>query len=314
MKRAFVTGASGFIGAAVVRQLLKDDWEVAVLQRGESVGHRLHSCADDLHLIKSIGHSISGFESEFREWKPDTVFHLGWGGVGSMHRNDASIQLANIEFACELANLCGTCKINHFIGAGSQAEYGPKNHLILETECPAPTTLYGAAKLSAFALTERICELAGVQHSWLRIFSTYGPDDNPDWMLPSLARQLLQGKRPSLTPCEQTWDYLYVDDAATAFTQVASKGVTGVFNLASGIELPLRNVIETVRDLINPETIIGFGDVPYRSDQVMRMQVGIDRLCNKAKWQPSWRLEQGLAAMISKIKSELSQSHESKCS
>lgn len=314
MRRAFVTGASGFIGAAVVRQLLKVGCEVAILQRGESIGHRLHSCVDQLHRIRSHSAGISSFENEFREWKPDTVFHLGWGGVGSAHRNDATIQLANIQFACELATLCGNCKINHFIGAGSQAEYGPKNHLILETECPAPTTLYGAAKLSALALTERICELAGVRHSWLRIFSTYGPDDNPDWMLPSLARQLLLGTRPSLTPCEQTWDYLYVDDAATAFTQVASNGVTGVFNLASGIELPLRKVIETVRNLIDPEAIIGFGDVPYRSDQVMRMQVGIDRLCNEAKWQPAWQLEQGLAVMISKIQSELNESHENKCS
>ena len=172
MKRAFVTGASGFIGAAVVRRLLTQGWDVAVLQRGSSFGQRLHGLEPRLRAIISQGDTVAGFAAELREWQPAAVFHLGWAGVGNVHRNDAALQLGNVQFACELASVCADCGVQHFIGAGSQAEYGPKRSLITESECPAPTTLYGAAKLSTCVLTQRICELAGVGHAWLRIFST----------------------------------------------------------------------------------------------------------------------------------------------
>jgi nucleoside-diphosphate-sugar epimerase len=300
MKRAFVTGASGFIGAAVVRRLLSQGWDVAVLQRGGSLGQRLHGLEPRLRAIASGGDNVAGFAAQLREWQPQAVFHLGWAGVGNVHRNDAALQLGNVQFACELATVCADCGVQHFLGAGSQAEYGPKQVLITESECPNPTTLYGAAKLSACVLTQRICELAGVRHAWLRIFSTYGPGDNPDWLLPGLIRQLLAGQRPSLTACEQTWDYLHVDDAAAAFEAVASSSASGIFNLASGVERPLRQIIELVRDLVEPTAELGFGEVPYRPDQVMRMQVSVERLANAARFSPQVDLADGLKQSVAK--------------
>ena len=249
---------------------------------------------------------MADFADAYRDWQPVAVFHLGWAGVSSGHRNDAGLQLGNIQFAVELAQLCADCRTPLFVGAGSQAEYGPKRLLISEAECPTPTTLYGAAKLSACLLTQRIMELAGLQHAWLRIFSTYGPGDNPDWLLPSLIRQLLQGQCPPLTACEQTWDYLHVDDAAAAFERVAATGATGIFNLASGVEVPLRDVVLQIRDAINPQLQLGFGAVPYRPDQVMRMQVSTERLRVMADWRPLTVLSDGLAHMIQSCDSHLS--------
>ncbi len=306
MKRAFVTGASGFIGAAVVKQLLTCGWQVAVLQRTVALGERLGAVAGDLRPILATSGQVAEFADDFRAWQPDTVFHLGWAGVSSVHRNDAALQLGNVRFAVELAQLCADCRTPRFIGAGSQAEYGPKDLLITESECPTPTTLYGAAKLSACVMTQRIMELAGLQHAWLRIFSTYGPGDNPDWLLPSLIRKLLQGQCPPLTACEQTWDYLHVDDAAGAFERVAATGTTGIFNLASGVEVPLRDVVMQIRDAINPELQLGFGAVPYRPDQVMRMQVSTERLRVMAGWRPATVLSDGLAHMIQSCDSQRS--------
>ena len=305
MKRAFVTGASGFIGAAVVRRLLSQGWDVAVLQRGSSLGQRLHGLEPRLRAIASGGDNVAGFAGQLREWQPQAVFHLGWAGVGNVHRNDAALQLGNVQFACELATVCAGCGVQHFIGAGSQAEYGPKRVLITESECATPTTLYGAAKLSACVLTQRICELAGLRHAWLRIFSTYGLGDNPDWLLPSLIRQLLAGQRPSLTACEQTWDYLHVDDAAAAFEAVAACSATGIFNLASGVELPLRQVIEMVRDLVNPQGELGFGEVAYRPDQVMRMQVCVNSLKLQTGWNCCINIIDGLSKLISTTKNSV---------
>jgi nucleoside-diphosphate-sugar epimerase len=301
MKRAFVTGASGFIGAAVVKRLLNTGWQIAVLQRTSTPGERLRDVANKLHFISGSSGSVKSFEDTFRHWHPDTLFHLGWGGVGSRQYNDTAIQLQNLQFTVELARLCADCRISHFIGAGSQAEYGPKDQLIHESECPIPTTLYGAAKLSSCLLTQTICQLAGLRHSWLRIFSTYGPGDNPNWLLPSLIRQLLQRQRPQLTACEQTWDYLHVDDAAAAFESVAAAEATGIFNVASGVEVPLRDIVLQVRDAVDPGLDLGFGEVPYRPDQVMRMQVSTERLRTLANWKPTIALKDGLYGLIQSL-------------
>jgi nucleoside-diphosphate-sugar epimerase len=274
--------------------LLQAGYNVAVLQRSAETGRRLLPLRERLTFIRCLDGTVSGFSEQLSAWAPEIVLHLGWAGVANLERNNVSLQIANIQFSAELAELCVQSGVSHFIGAGSQAEYGPKHHLITETEYPAPTTLYGAAKLSAGMLTQRICELSNVKHSWLRIFSTYGPDDNPGWLLPSLVRQLRAGQRPKLTPCEQTWDYLHVEDAAAAFLAVADTDATGIFNLASGRETRLRSIIEQVRDLVAPEVELGFGEIPYRADQVMRMAVSVQSLMSATGWEPKIDLQTGL--------------------
>jgi UDP-glucose 4-epimerase len=158
--------------------------------------------------------------------------------------------------------------------------------------------MYGAAKLAAAILTERLCDLGGVNHSWLRVFSTYGQDDNPDWMIPSLIRQLGRGVRPALTAGEQCWDYLYVDDAAAAFEAVAKTRLSGIFNLGSGEAIPLRGLIERIRDIIDPSLDLGFGEIPYRPDQVIHLQANIDKLKANTAWAPETPLEKGLSDTI----------------
>ena len=92
MKRAFVTGASGFIGAAVVRRLLNCGWQVAVLQRTAELGERLRAIAGNLQPIVASGGKVADFADAYRDWQPVAVFHLGWAGVSSVHRNDAGLR------------------------------------------------------------------------------------------------------------------------------------------------------------------------------------------------------------------------------
>jgi nucleoside-diphosphate-sugar epimerase len=301
MKRAFVTGASGFIGAAVVRKLLEHNVQVAVLQRGGDLGARLKCLEAKLTCIPAAtGEALPDIRT-LREWKPDTVFHLGWGGVGGAQRNDTVLQTQNLQTAIGLVKICAEIGVEHFVGAGSQAEYGPKNGPISESALPAPTTVYGATKLSAMHLTRCMCELGNIWHAWLRVFSTYGPGDNVDWLLPSLIRKLRQGQRPSLTPGEQVWDYLHVDDAATAFFLVGKHRVGGTYNLGSGRAIILRDLICAIRDAVNPGIELGFGDLAYRPDQVMYLQADVSALSRTAGWAPVIDIEQGIRSLIADI-------------
>src|SRR5690606_19106744 len=161
----------------------------------------------------------------------EAVLHLGWAGVAGRSRDDAS-QVDNVRGAVALVELAREAGASTFVGLGSQAEYGPRQGRTAEDAPERPDTLYGVAKVPARTFAGPLCEAHGIRFAWLRLFSCYGPKDEPSCMVPSLIRALLRGDRPSLTAGEQIWDYLHVDDAARAVERVAEEpGASGIFNL-----------------------------------------------------------------------------------
>jgi nucleoside-diphosphate-sugar epimerase len=144
-----------------------------------------------------------------------------------------------------------------------------------------------------------LAEQTGIRLVWVRVFSVYGPHDNPECMIPAVARKLLRRERPSLTAGEQLWDYLYAEDAAEAIYRVAATpGAEGVFNLGSGVARTIRQIVEQVRDLIDRSLPLGFGEVPYRPDQVMHLQADITRLRRVTGWTPQTAFAVGVARTV----------------
>jgi UDP-glucose 4-epimerase len=148
-------------------------------------------------------------------------------------------------------------------------------------------------------LTQRLCDLYDMRFVWLRLFSAYGPGDDPGWMIPYVILTLLRGERPALTAGEQRWDYLFVEDAAEAICRVSIRpDAQGVFNLGSGEAHTVRSIVELVRDLIDPDLPLGFGEVPYRPDQIMHLQAEILRLGEATGWSPQVGLDEGLRRTV----------------
>jgi nucleoside-diphosphate-sugar epimerase len=117
-------------------------------------------------------------------------------------------------------------------------------------------------------------------------------------MIQYLISALLRSERPSLTRCEQRWDYIFVDDVADALIRVVEANATGLFNLGAGIAYPLREVVEKIRDLIDPRLDLGLGEVPYRADQVMHLEADISDLQRETGWQPRVSLEDGIRQTV----------------
>lgn len=230
---------------------------------------------------------------EIERFAPDTVVHAAWNGVTNEHRNDPA-QTENVTLTAGIADL--GCK--HFIGLGSQAEYGPLNKKIRETDKGQPTTAYGRSKFAAHIVTRNMYDERDLDWSWLCVFSTYGPREDPSWMIPYVIRELLAGKTPALTACEQRWDYLFGPDAADAIWSVIKAKATGLFNLGSGRAESLRKIVETLRDEIDPALPVAFGRIPYRPDQVMHLEADISKLTKATGWTPATSLEEGLKQTV----------------
>lgn len=302
--RAVVTGGTGFIGAALVARILAEGGAAAVLVRRNSPNLGRLRPHPSLHLVEGDLVDPASFAPTLEGFAPTVFYHLGWLGVGNAFRNDPA-QVANIRITLDMVELAARLGCARWVGTGSQAEYGPVNRKVDETAPLLPTNLYGASKVAAWALARVAGDLRGMSMAWARVFSTYGPGDAAGWMLVDVIRQLLEGRRPALTLGEQVWDYLYVDDAALALYRLGlAEPVQGAYNLGSGQARSIRSIVELARDLIDHTLPLGFGEVPYRPDQVMHLEADVSKLTLHTGWQPTTSLEQGIGKLIDDLRPE----------
>ena len=255
MKTAVLTGATGFLGFALLNELIENGVYVYALCRSNS---RNLSRLDGLSGVRVVESDLDHLEIIEDIKNCDAFYHLAWEG----NHGDFDIQYKNVILAINCLKLAANLGCRRFICAGSQAEYGNTTDLITEETLLKPTTAYGACKAAAFYLTSDLARRLNIEHSWIRIFSVYGPNDRPSVLILSLLTALKQTGRAALaTNGEHIWNYLYVEDAARALRLLGeNKLACGVFNLASRINKPLKNFVDEAKAIISASSIITYSD------------------------------------------------------
>jgi nucleoside-diphosphate-sugar epimerase len=297
----FVTGAGGFVGAATARAALAAGHEVHALVRHPGAV-RLAGLTGDLHVHVADLSDSEAIAAILNRAKPEIVIHPAWEGVGGALRA-GDVQFKNIRTTVALVDASIAAGVRKFVGFGSQAEYGRFDRRISEDDLPCPFLLYGAAKLSALHLARQRTQEAGIDFAWLRLFAVFGPGDNGNWLIPSVAAQLMRGVAPKCTAGTQKTDYLHIDDAAAATLAVATTDeATGIFNLCSDAPVAVRAIIERLRDLAAPGLQLNFGEVPFGPNQIMHMEGDNSRLKAATGWAPSIDVLDGLTDVVAEMR------------
>ncbi len=200
------------------------------------------------------------------------------------------------EKSIKLAKFLGCSK---WTGLGSHAEYGNLNIKIDELSDCKPTTLYGKVKLETGKKSLNLCKSYGILGKWVRIFNTYGPNDNESWLIPYLIDHLLKNKTPKLTPCEQIWDYLHINDAVKAIILLNDSNKDGIYNLGSSSPRKLKKYIEIICSEIKGKKKLSFGERSYRKDQIMKLHPDISKIKKDLNWKPLIPFKKGIKNLIS---------------
>lgn len=297
--KAVVTGASGMIGSALINILLKENHEVIAIVRPNSKKINNVPKSDSVTIVEC---DLSNLKSLFDKFDDcDLFFHFGWIATMGEQRDDARLQLKNIEYALDAVQLANNCGCRTFVGAGSQAEYGITDEKLSPSTPINPVTGYGMAKYSAGKLTKLMTNQLGMKHCWGRILSVYGPGDNNS-MIMSCINAISNNEEFNTTEGNQLWDYLYCEDCAQAFYDIAISGKDGkVYTIGSGKAIPLKEYIKIIRDLINPDFDIGFGKIDYYPNQVMYLCADISDLTKDTGFLPRFTFEEGIKNTINSI-------------
>lgn len=289
-KKVVVTGATGAIGMALLNILQREQiYTLVLLHKGSEKNSNILVS----EFIKTKYCDIEEYNSFEYEESFDIFFHMAWNGGGI--RQDVKRHYANVGYSLNALQLAVKLGCKRFVFTGSQAEYGLKNCKLTGTIPCKPINPFGASKLYAGQMTRFLAFQLGIEHVWCRILSVYGPYDGKNTMVSSVLRQLLEGKSPRLTKCEQVWDYLYSEDAAKAIYLCGLKGRTDrIYPICSGEERVLKEYVQEMCDVLSVNTDIKFGEIPYSEDQIMYLSGDTQELVEDTGFQREYSFHEGI--------------------
>ncbi|GJI99238.1 paratose synthase [Duganella caerulea] len=291
-RRALVTGASGFVGAALTRRLLADGWEVHLVLREGSSTASLPPEGAQLRLHRHDG-SINQLIDIMRAAAPEAVFHLASLFLATHKPEDVErLITSNLLFSTQLVEAMAACGVQRLVNTGTSWEhYNGAGY--------NPVCLYAATKQAFGALLRYYVEAHGLRVATLKLFDTYGAGDTRPKVLNLLKRLALEGGTLEMSPGEQLVDLVYIDDVIDAYLLAYQQLADGVqlnaveeYGVSSGHPLPLRDIAALYAQVSGKPLHIVWGGRPYRAREVM---VPWHHYNSVPGWRPKMDLPQGLA-------------------
>lgn len=296
-KRNFLlTGATGFVGACIVRRLLDEDQNVTILIRKEA---RLWRIKDILNKIQVIYSDLSDpvlLDKVFQTVKPDVIYHLAANGAYSYQDNPDEIIETNIIGTWNLIKASLPYPYELFINTGSSSEYGFKNDSMKETDLLEPASYYAVTKATQTLLSSFVAKSQGKPIITFRLFSVYGPYEEPTRFIPTLMKSLLNKEDMRLVDPSIARDMIYIDDVVDAYLEIdkLKKYAGESFNVCTGKQSTIKNIVKQAIETSGESTNFIWGGMKNRSWDT-KVWVGDNNKMKKLiHWEAKTDLSSGL--------------------
>lgn len=267
-----ITGATGFIGSALCREMLDGGHSVTAVIRPNSP--KRDKLPREVSVIELGLDKIIGLTGSY-----DICYNLAWNGSSGDARNDFETQMSNIKYTADMIRTAKRLGCRRFIGAGSQAEYGVVKGVCDENTAPNPFMMYGAAKLSSYYMGKLAAAQEDISFVWPRIYSVYGAGENEGTLMSYLVSCLKNSITAELSPCENMWDFMYITDCTKALRMLGeAEKADGIYNVSAGKPRLLKEFVNEARDVINPGAEIRFGVKAADPKRTFWLEPNVDRL------------------------------------
>ena len=288
--KVLLTGAGGFIGSHVARELVLRKHEVHALVRPESDLWRVSDIESSLHIIHGdlVAPTFILQPAAF-----DCCVHLAWYVEPGKYLHAAENK-DWVVASLRLAEMLKETGCRRFIATGTCLEYAISDPPQRESSPTQPSTPYVQAKLELFDALQSI----GIEIAWLRFFYQYGPAEDPRRLVPVVINSLLRNQEMKLVPGDRVRDYLHIEDVASAVGAVADSKLTGAVNIGSGIPVTVREIALKIGEMLDRVNLLKVGVLPYAASEPMHLLADNTKLRDGTGWKPRYSLDEGLRQTI----------------
>jgi nucleoside-diphosphate-sugar epimerase len=294
-----VTGGAGFIGANLVRRLLTEGHDVYVLVRPASDRWRLAEVSGAVTIVELDVRNRDDVMRTIQDVRPEWLFHLA--AYGNSAHEDSMHRIADVVFggAANLMDACGRFGCAAFVNAGSSSEYGFKAHPPSETERLEPNSYYAVCKAAATLLGQHHATRTAMRVVTLRLYSVYGPWEDPARLIPTLIVRGLAQEWPPLVDPTTAHDFIYVDDVVDAFLTAAASARSGwIYNVGTGIQTSLRQVVEIASRALPVTMMPPWNTMPSRRWDASTWIANPDAIAADLGWTARYDFERGFCLFI----------------
>lgn len=272
MKRAIVTGATGFIGKHLCKKLLDNGVEVYGIGRNKEAFKELNTY-ERFHTICLDFQEYSRIEQLITDKGFDFFFHLAHFGVNGIDKSNYRIQLENTRVACDLVVLAKKLGCKRFLYAGSVDEFEAYFKPDQKFTLPSHTRIYGLAKFTAENMGKAIAFDLGIDYVSVLLSLTYGEGNKTNILPNVIIRNSINGTPTRLISGDNYFDMIYIDEAVGGILAVAERGI----NLESyfiGHEklTTFKEYVELIREILGSDGEMLYGeydDPDYIMDYTM---------------------------------------------
>lgn len=325
--KILVTGAAGFIGAALCQSLARAGYDVVGIDNHDAYYDvRLKEARVDqtlklnkyLHLRLDIANKTQ-LDDVFNKTNPTIVVNLAaQAGVRYSITNPQAYINSNLVGFANVLEACRNGSVKHLLYASSSSVYGNNTSLPFSTDQPAnhPVSLYAATKRSNELMAHAYSHLYGLPTTGLRFFTVYGPWGRPDMALFKFTKAILDGKPLQLYNMgNHSRDFTYIDDVVAVIERLLvmspqasmrredaglDAGISSAFwqvlNVGCGRPVSLYRFVEQL------ETTLGMTAmkelVPLQAGDMMDTFADVADLREYCGYVPLVPLEEGIARFV----------------
>jgi UDP-glucose 4-epimerase len=248
-----------------------------------------------LHTVDLRDRNAS--EKFVKDLQPAWIFHLAAHGAYSSQTNVAEMIDTNYLCTTNLVHGALAAGSEVLVNTGSSSEYGLKDHAPDENEVVEPNSYYAVTKLAATQFCRFTARQHGLRIPTLRLYSVYGPYEEPKRLIPTLLLHALSMRWPPLVGQSTARDLIYTDDVIDAFLAVAKTPLAdpgAIYNVGTGVQTTLGQLVTIVTDLIGVKAEPQWGTMVARSWDTSIWVANSIRLQSELGWKPRVSVQQGL--------------------
>ena len=292
--KILLTGPTGFIGKAFIPLALRRSHQLAGLViPSETIPAEL-SPGNDLAWLRGTLEQAPW--NEIAAFRPDVCMHMAWittPGIYLETPENFRFLESSISFLRKIRDL--GCR--HIFGLGTCIEYHITEQPLSEELTPiVPTTTYARCKNELRLTMQNDATDKDFRFCWGRVFYPYGPGEHPSRLCSAIIQKLFRNEKIVLKTPDSTKDYIYIDDLADALLTVLEKKYRGTINLGTGIGVSVRQIGQTLGELMGKPQLIEEANPP-EVDPLGYVVADASRL-HGLGWQPAHDLRHGLQKLL----------------